>query len=47
MANAHTTTHDSSVYSEPDRFNPDRYIPASEGGLGEPLLVGHFEFGRR
>ena len=47
MANAHAITHDLSVYSEPDRFNPDRYIPASEGGLGEPLPVGHFGFGRR
>jgi cytochrome P450 len=47
MANAHAITRDPSVYSKPDKFNPDRYIPTSEGGLGEPLPVGHFGFGRR
>ncbi|KAE9379474.1 cytochrome P450, partial [Stipitochalara longipes BDJ] len=47
MANAHAITHDPSIYSEPNKFNPDRYILASEGGLGEPLPVGHFGFGRR
>jgi len=39
--------HDSSVYTNPETFNPDRYIPTSEGGLGEPLPVGPFGFGRR
>jgi len=47
MANAHAITRDPSVYSKPDKFNPDRYIPTSEGGLGEPFPVGHFGFGRR
>jgi cytochrome P450 len=47
MANAHAITHDPSVYAEPDRFNPDRYIPTSEGGAGEPLPVSQFGFGRR
>jgi cytochrome P450 len=47
MANAHAITHDPAVYSEPNKFDPDRYIPVSEGGTGEPLPVGHFGFGRR
>jgi hypothetical protein len=47
MANAYAITHDALVYAEPDTFNPDRYIPADEGGAGEPLPVGHFGFGRR
>lgn len=47
MANAYAITHDASVYAEPDKFNPDRYLPVAEGGAGEPLPVGHFGFGRR
>lgn len=47
MANAHFMTHDPSIYSDPDSFNPDRYLPISEGGNGEPKPVGHFGFGRR
>jgi cytochrome P450 len=46
-ANARAMTHDDRVYSSPDKFNPDRYIPKSEGGLGEPLPKGQFGFGRR
>jgi cytochrome P450 len=47
MANAYAITHDVSVYTEPDVFNPDRYVPVAEGGAGEPLPVGHFGFGQR
>lgn len=39
--------HDESVYSEPDRFWPERYLSREEGGNGEPLPVGNFGFGRR
>lgn len=46
-ANARAMTHDSQTYSDPDDFNPDRYIPQSEGGAGEPFPVGQFGFGRR
>lgn len=38
---------DLNVYKDPEKFNPDRYIPKEEGGDGEPLLVGPFGFGRR
>jgi len=47
IANAYAILHDPSVYSDPEAFNPDRYLPTSEGGLGEPLPVGQFGFGRR
>lgn len=46
-ANARAMTHDARTYQEPDEFNPDRYIPTSEGGRGEPFPVGQFGFGRR
>lgn len=46
-ANARAMTHDSKMYFDPDVFNPDRYIPQSEGGAGEPFPVGQFGFGRR
>lgn len=46
-ANARAMTHDSKTYSDPDEFNPDRYIPQTEGGAGEPFPVGQFGFGRR
>jgi cytochrome P450 len=46
-ANAQAMTHDERVYSNPDVFNPDRYIPKEAGGLGEPLPEGPFGFGRR
>jgi cytochrome P450 len=46
-ANAQAMTHDPRVYSHPDSFNPDRYIPKEQGGLGEPLPEGPFGFGRR
>ncbi|CAG8948994.1 hypothetical protein HYFRA_00002122 [Hymenoscyphus fraxineus] len=38
---------DTSTYSSPELFNPDRYIPVSEGGEGAIPPVGHFGFGRR
>jgi len=47
IANAYAMNRDESVYSNPDAFNPDRYIPKEQGGLGEPFPVGHFGFGRR
>lgn len=40
-------TLDPETYSEPERFNPDRYIPKEKGGLGEPFPTGNFGFGRR
>ncbi|KAK5991065.1 Cytochrome P450 monooxygenase [Cladobotryum mycophilum] len=46
-ANARAMTHDESVYSRPDDFEPGRYAPVEEGGRGEPLPNGHFGFGRR
>ncbi|KAK3370611.1 putative O-methylsterigmatocystin oxidoreductase [Podospora didyma] len=39
--------HDESVYRDPFRFWPERYLPVAEGGNGEPLPVGNFGFGRR
>lgn len=47
FANAYAMTHDERIYSDPDSFDPDRYLPASEGGKGEPLPEGSFGFGRR
>jgi cytochrome P450 len=47
FANARAMTHDEGTYRDPDSFDPDRYIPVSEGGRGEPIPVGHFGFGRR
>lgn len=40
-------THDDALYHEPEKFNPDRYLPKEEGGHGEPYPVGPFGFGRR
>ncbi|KAG6910700.1 hypothetical protein DXG01_008744 [Tephrocybe rancida] len=47
IANIRGMTWDESVYSEPRRFNPDRYLPKDQGGLGEPFPVTSFGFGRR
>ncbi|KAH6880527.1 cytochrome P450 [Thelonectria olida] len=46
-ANARAMTRDERVYSDPEDFNPDRYIPIGQGGKGEPLPNGQFGFGRR
>ncbi|EXJ84725.1 hypothetical protein A1O3_05396 [Capronia epimyces CBS 606.96] len=46
-ANAYAMTHDERYYSDPDDFNPDRYLPPDQGGRGEPLPEGPFGFGRR
>ena len=46
-ANAWAMTHNPGAYTEPDKFNPDRFVPRSAGGLNEPPPVGQFGFGRR
>lgn len=45
--NTFAMSRDPDVYRDPEKFNPDRYIPKEEGGNGEPLLLGPFGFGRR
>ncbi|KDQ25622.1 hypothetical protein PLEOSDRAFT_1078104 [Pleurotus ostreatus PC15] len=47
FANIMGMSMDESVYAEPTRFNPDRYLPKSHGGNGEPHLDAAFGFGRR
>jgi cytochrome P450 len=47
IANAWAMLHDSDIYKDPFTFNPDRYLPLSEGGADEPIPAGHFGFGRR
>jgi cytochrome P450 len=39
--------HDESVYRDPFRFWPERYLPEDQGGNEEPLPIGNFGFGRR
>ncbi|KAF2760058.1 cytochrome P450 [Pseudovirgaria hyperparasitica] len=46
-ANAWAMCHDEAVYTDPDEFNPSRYLPIELGGRGEPLPEGPFGFGRR
>ncbi|KAF4604252.1 hypothetical protein EYR38_004674 [Pleurotus pulmonarius] len=38
---------DKSVYTEPTKFNPDRFLPKSQGGNEEPRPIATFGFGRR
>ncbi|KAJ8522786.1 hypothetical protein ONZ45_g662 [Pleurotus djamor] len=38
---------DESTYLTPRKFNPDRFLPRSEGGDEEPPLSAAFGFGRR
>lgn len=45
--NTWAMSRDEDVYKNPDIFNPDRYMPADDGGYGEPFLNGSFGFGRR
>jgi cytochrome P450 len=47
IANAWAMGHDSTVYKDSYKFDPDPYIPAAEGGAGEPVPVAYFGFGRR
>ncbi|KAL1699156.1 cytochrome P450 [Schizophyllum commune] len=47
ISNAFAMTHDEDMYTDPWRFDPDRYLPLNEGGRGEPLPAAHFGFGRR
>ncbi|CAG8981523.1 hypothetical protein HYALB_00003096 [Hymenoscyphus albidus] len=47
IVNSYAVNRDTSTYSSPELFNPDRYIPVSEGGEGAIPPVGHFGFGRR
>ncbi|KFA72636.1 hypothetical protein S40288_03358 [Stachybotrys chartarum IBT 40288] len=46
-ANAWAMSRDENVYSSPDEFAPERYLPLTEGGRAEPLPDGPFGFGRR
>jgi len=45
--NTYAFSKDASVYQDPDKFEPERFIPVKEGGRGEPYLSGPFGFGRR
>jgi len=47
VANAYAMLRDERTYKDPEAFNPDRYLPVEKGGLGEPLPIGQFGFGRR
>ncbi|OSC99152.1 cytochrome P450 [Trametes coccinea BRFM310] len=48
LANIYGMLHDESIYSNPDDFNPDRYLPTPEKPHGEPdPMRAAFGFGRR
>ncbi|KXN82394.1 O-methylsterigmatocystin oxidoreductase [Leucoagaricus sp. SymC.cos] len=46
FANMRGISMNDAVHHEPQRFNPSRYLPKSQGGLGEPDPAA-FGFGRR
>ncbi|KAJ8522796.1 hypothetical protein ONZ45_g689 [Pleurotus djamor] len=45
--NVESMAMDESVYTDPTKFNPTRYLAISEGGNGEPFFEPAFGFGRR
>ncbi|KAL2146556.1 hypothetical protein VTI28DRAFT_3447 [Corynascus sepedonium] len=45
--NVWAMNHDESVYADPFRFWPERYLSKEQGGNDEPFPVGNFGFGRR
>jgi cytochrome P450 len=47
VANAYAIHRDPTVYKDPDKFNPDRYLHVSEGGDDAAPPIAHFGFGRR
>ncbi|OKL56409.1 hypothetical protein UA08_08055 [Talaromyces atroroseus] len=47
IANGYAIHRDAAVYKNPERFDPDRFIPKEQGGRGEPAPEAHFGFGRR
>ncbi|ESK88498.1 cytochrome p450 [Moniliophthora roreri MCA 2997] len=46
IANVHGMSRDENVYSEPEKFDPTRYLPKPHG-KGEPLYTAGWGFGRR
>ncbi|RDW60579.1 putative o-methylsterigmatocystin oxidoreductase [Coleophoma cylindrospora] len=45
--NVYAMHRDPRLYSDPESFDPDRFIPKEKGGRGEPIPYGNFGFGRR
>ncbi|KAJ8482194.1 hypothetical protein ONZ45_g15042 [Pleurotus djamor] len=45
--NVESMAMDESVYTDPTKFNPTRYLAISGGGNGEPFFEPAFGFGRR
>ncbi|EEB95848.1 hypothetical protein MPER_05119, partial [Moniliophthora perniciosa FA553] len=46
IANIYGMSRDENVYSEPEKFDPTRYLPQPHG-KGEPLFTAAWGFGRR